>query len=832
MRTVHWLAMCVLVLAGCGSSKKCGPGTCPANEACGPTGVCEALKQCTSSTGCAAGEQCVGGTCSSCSANVQCSAGYAACDPTTNACGGCSSNDQCGGGLNVCKDGACVECASNSDCPSAAPECVDNTCRQCDANAPCAGGLTCAFQSICTTTCVSDTQCSATAPHCVSGYCAACATDADCNGERCVGGACHPALPGDFCQNALPLDLSSGSVLLQLALGGYSLQSDLPFGWFGGVDAYYAIDLSASGFLSANPTVAGSPAPTELAVLEGGCDALKTIASGGTLDAVFLPPGHYLLRVKEQSDFIDGTPPFTLSVRFDPEAEPAGAYCLAPVPVVAAVPSVQTIAGSPVGPADPRCGSPDAGSQTFAVQLEAPAFVDLTAESHTDAGVVGFSAFTDCPLGEPGDFCRWGPTATATLRLDAGVTYVRVSSPDDFNFTVQTHAVIQNDTCATALPLAFDGGVASAQIDTRYADEHPIEVDPGICELDSSHHGIYLLSTVGMGPHSLTIDGQGFDGGVPAFQIDPSCIASPPMACTNWQRLQSLEIPHLPEGTYYLHMAALSASNRGPMAFTATLGPDYPPPPNDSCASATPLDLTAATQTFSGDTRGAVDDFESQVAGCYLPTSRDVVYALTTPTTRGHVEVVVNGTSAGFSPAIQEEGYGSCGSGYESGCALAPDGGTSVTAWFSPQASPSYVWVEGQAGAGAFTGTAQWVDAPTNDQCSAPTPISVGQTVSGDTSAAFNDSQPCTTTANGPDVFYSFTPTQSATVTATLTPSGFDASLGVFVGCSTTSCTASSDVAGVGGTETVTFNASRNTTYLIAVDSAYGSAGPYTLTLQ
>jgi hypothetical protein len=130
------------------------------------------------------------------------------------------------------------------------------------------------------------------------------------------------------------------------------------------------------------------------------------------------------------------------------------------------------------------------------------------------------------------------------------------------------------------------------------------------------------------------------------------------------------------------------------------------------------------------------------------------------------------------------------------------------------------------------------VDAPSNtaaiDTCTNAMPITAG-TYAGDTTTYLDDATPpgdCTNgfSAFGPDAFYRIELAAGQQVTATLTPSGWDASLYVLGMCALNSCTAGVDAAGSGGQETTTFTSTSGGTYHIVVDSSSQTQkGPFSL---
>lgn len=134
---------------------------------------------------------------------------------------------------------------------------------------------------------------------------------------------------------------------------------------------------------------------------------------------------------------------------------------------------------------------------------------------------------------------------------------------------------------------------------------------------------------------------------------------------------------------------------------------------------------------------------------------------------------------------------------------------------------------------------------PSNDNCSAPAPLSLNATVPGDTTFAQNDfayptaSQSCTSTRNGgPDVVYSFTPVATGSFTVTVTPQTsadggqWDPVIYLLPTCPTScdqtpACTVGADSFVDGQPVSLNFGGTANTTSFIIVDHWSGISGPF-----
>jgi hypothetical protein len=150
-----------------------------------------------------------------------------------------------------------------------------------------------------------------------------------------------------------------------------------------------------------------------------------------------------------------------------------------------------------------------------------------------------------------------------------------------------------------------------------------------------------------------------------------------------------------------------------------------------------------------------------------------------------------------------------------------------------PSQAPGTVYavVDGQTANGYYRLDAR-IGAPPNDTCATATPIGLS-TVLVDASALettqlstndFTTMGGFTTRYNGKDLVYSFTPTTTASFTATVTPSPtFDPSITVLSGgCGPSFYLNSADTGATGTPDSVTFAGTAGQTYYLVVDG-YGS---------
>jgi hypothetical protein len=155
-----------------------------------------------------------------------------------------------------------------------------------------------------------------------------------------------------------------------------------------------------------------------------------------------------------------------------------------------------------------------------------------------------------------------------------------------------------------------------------------------------------------------------------------------------------------------------------------------------------------------------------------------------------------------------------------------------------------YVFVDGwQGSSGAYSlSVTVPPPGPANDFCANAQNISgvtgpgTSARVGGDTSTASSEGQ-ASCGGGGSDVFYSFTLSTAATVTATVTPStsGLTPVVSIVSACGFVSSNERACVAGVAGsgaTATAATATLQPGTYLVNVDSVTGSSGPFTLSLS
>ncbi|MHB8873053.1 MAG: hypothetical protein ACYC8T_05145 [Myxococcaceae bacterium] len=837
------LAIMAMVLLGCPRPSEFGDaGPCPANEFRDPaTGRCAALPSCQVTSDCSGGASCVGGVCSSCGTNILCSAGFAACNPSLGKCVGCLSSADCSGGLPVCGAPGCVQCAADTDCSAPMPFCEDSRCVGCKSGSDCAPGQSCHVAGFCSSPCSSDAECSSPQPVCgMDTLCRECFATTDCAaGNICFIGRCEPALPGEDCRVPIDLDLSAGSVTVAGDLSRYHGNSELI------VSAAYRIVLAEEAALNGELTVNGLIAGAGFEIDLGGCASTVQLAAstsganGQEIRGLYLAKGTYMVRVLEQGRATGGD--YTLHLWTTPASRAAGNSCLKPIPVILDAANTARLQGTTAGLEaleGRQCTSPIGTVPRLTYSLElasrSSVFVTVTPQDPNFAVAVrvGASCFVEgynsCPSqlkpGQPVSFQTYStPLAAGTQAIvieDVGGT------SGSFTLDVRVIPWMSNDTCETAASLQFVAGVATASGDTTYSN-------PGncTCNLMSCNYEVaYVFSTAGLGPHSIHIAVASLDGGeFQAAALETQCgyLGGEVLACHHWgSNLALLDYPRLAEGTYYVQVGA---NRGGPFALTATLGPAFPLPPNDTCAVAPAFDLSAGTASASGDTRGASDNLAGSCGASGV--GPDVAYRVVS-SARGLATLTLTPTGAGYQPILLQ--YRDCTSSSEAQCVASPAPAAPASLQALVDSTGFIAWVDGVAQTtGPFTLTGQLTPSPANDACAGATPIARGQTLSGDISAAFPDpANPCSSAYPLGDLYYQFTASANGTAAVTVTPSGFNANIAAMSNCgSLATCVGFANSGGIGSAETLTFPVARNASYVIQVSTSAGRGG-FTIGLQ
>lgn len=605
-----------------------------------------------------------------------------------------------------------------------------------------------------------------------------------------------------------------------------------PAGLYDDDDLFYAFTLTEESRLEISSAVPFLATQPSIYVLGEDCQPIVLNERGGpgiSLAQLFLLPGNYRLQVVATSRF-------TLTIVRRAESRPAGGECTRPLLLVPDGSGAVSVTGSTASAAwtllSPTCTSAPTPVVMYALDLPQRSLVTLTTtpldagtavELGTRQGCDGYRPA--CFVAQPGVADVRSLPATPPGRLFLFVD--TEATPGEYRLDVQVNPWALNDTCEAAEDLAFDGGTAFAQGDTRYA------VDQG-CECSFRCRGrhVYRFDTTGQGERSFRALATSLDGGAaPAVGLLGACFGTPLDCDYSPSPLRGVAgAPRLPEGTYWVEVAG----GVGPFRLDVALGAPEVAPPNDTCALAEVIDLTtvsAASRT--GTTIGAGNEFSVSCGAASTGNGADVAFDIRTPP-RGLLELDATPAAAEFDLSVHTSDLLCAQStGWTCANAAGPAGTETISVRLNAT-NRTTVLVDGVDGTrGPFTLNARFTPPPTNDACVLPLPVlPVGGSVTGDNSLGDN-SLGCGT--NGPDVFYTFTPTSNGTYTFTLTPSGFDGALHLLSSCASSSCLSTANAAGVGAAETLTASLSRTVTYVLAVDAAYvanGGGGAFTLRVQ
>jgi hypothetical protein len=362
-----------------------------------------------------------------------------------------------------------------------------------------------------------------------------------------------------------------------------------------------------------------------------------------------------------------------------------------------------------------------------------------------------------------------------------------------------------NDTCATALPLVFDGGVlATATSDTTLAANDNMMNDPNpSCSTTVRQDGrdvVYSYTLAATTDLDFTVTPSAGSTLAPVIYVRRNMCTSTALTdqvlCeaqfTNGMPVTGSLLSQ-PAGTYHLWVdSAVQSSGQFDLAVRAN--PSPPTPPNDECAAATMLGFTGGVANVTGTTAGAGN---SNAATDPAPTCSpgaadlglDVAFQFTTTALQ---DVVVRVTPTGTSPIVPVlyvRPQAQCTSGAvvdELACASSTTA-TPVQTVLRRLPPGSYVvWVDSAstAGRGGFDLSVALqppTPPPGNDTCATATPIGPWDvsnptfTLTGSTQVAANDNMAgpnptCSAPAltAGRDVFFTYTLDAGTTLPVTL----------------------------------------------------------------
>lgn len=450
----------------------------------------------------------------------------------------------------------------------------------------------------------------------------------------------------------------------------------------------------------------------------------------------------------------------------------------------------------------------------------------------------GFAVGTTCPPSGTCDLVKTNSGSlpySGTVSLSPGTYYLMIStwpSPDcipDFDLTIVEAFGPANDNCANAIDI---GEVT----DLAYSTAAATPDGPGGFIYGANIWYRYTASCDGAASVNLCNSNYDtkvrvFDGG--ACPTSTISLAENDDACG----LQSIvTFPVVAGNQYMIEVGGYSsASGSGYMTIDCFL-----PPPNDNCASATPVPLVEGSPlTFTGDNTGCTSDCsllgDPEVWHAFTTTecmNVTVAYCGTYPVFETVYIVLVDGCPCG-SYVLGTYDFTSCG-----------DGNATVRFKNLP-AGTWYVPVLGDAGAGAigpYTVTVSGIicpPPPPNDNCEDVVPTvlvpGVPVTFNGTTTGATADCD----LFPGDNVWEAFTIEQCANVTLDYcgtAPAYGNAWLNLAIGCPCVSFTSAGawDTYTCGDNNvTITWSGLAAGTYYYPVmnDPAYSADGPYTINI-
>jgi len=262
----------------------------------------------------------------------------------------------------------------------------------------------------------------------------------------------------------------------------------------------------------------------------------------------------------------------------------------------------------------------------------------------------------------------------------------------------------------------------------------------------------------------------------------------------------------------------------------------------NTCATATIINGAALNFIEDASTVGAGNDIDPGGGGCAPGPGADVVYSFTPVNTDlftfGATPLADTFDLSLYIVTDCANPATSCVAG-----ANARPSGRSETLTVQLNAGTRYFIVVDSVqagGEGAFH-FAMRRGTPANDNCSTPIdipsdhlPVSTTGTTYG-AADDFNPGAPCVhnnQSANGPDVVYSFTSTDTQNYDITVTPKGnYDVTVYVVTDCASLSGCSSSDIPGGGNAEHLRRRLTVGTTYFIIIDGAQGDSGDFTLAI-
>lgn len=660
-----------------------------------------------------------------------------------------------------------------------------------------------------------------------------------------------------------------------------------------GPDLWYRLTLGARANLNAtvrpltgstlHPVISlqsACAAGTELACRAGSTSASLTLQQANVM------PGTYFLGV-DSADATQGE--FQLEVDVTPVVD--NDACSAPTALTftsgAATATGDTsfaTNGNAMGDVTPGCSSSARStgrdlvySYTLAQAQDVTVRVTPTGASPSYEPVLSVRAANCTDGAASGEKGCASPVAStpATLSLvnqAAGTYFVWVDSGRDTAGPFQLEVTLApatpppaNDACAMPQQLSFTNQVASFSGSTLQAanDNYPADVTP-TCSPSAKQFGrdvVFQFTTTQV--QDVLIDVAPASGStlIPAVYVRRtncgSQVIADEMFCDAEIGGVHGRMVRLPAGTFFLWVDSSGATS-GAFSGTLTLTTPSPAPANDACPGEVlvfdgGVASTGGSTVAAGNSNSPTDNAPACGTDFYPRRfGRDLVYSYTLASA-ADVDVLVTPTSSAFLPAVYVRVPNACTSlsaGSELAC-VAQTQSAPVSVFLPNQAPGTYsLYVDSNSiDTGTFSLRVTQRPAtppPGNDSCTAPTALTLGTPVTGDTRVATNGfslasyAAACRGTAllDGRDLVYAFSAPMTGTVTAAVVPeASFNPTLLLLQSsCAPAQCVRKVDASGPGVPESFAFAVTQGQTYYLAVDSASsevpGAFGSFTLTVQ
>lgn len=323
------------------------------------------------------------------------------------------------------------------------------------------------------------------------------------------------------------------------------------------------------------------------------------------------------------------------------------------------------------------------------------------------------------------------------------------------------------ETCAGALSISVAPGQSTSFVVDTSGKRNDVS---GSCNLDTPNGDAELVFRLTLTQtQDITVQARAQSGSAadPVLYLRKApCETATELRCVDFEgSSEKLEVFNQEPGQYFIVIETWNGA-AGPMDVTVTLFGPTPPPPNDTCAAPSALNLVNGTATVQVDSYRYTDAYQGACNDSLA--SPEAVYALTLSQP---MNVVVTATAtAGTEPVLYLRS--TCGTGPDLAC-TDPTGNTSAISRARLPAGTYHLFVEADG-----SGVPGNIDAtvtvtappplPSNDTCAAPAPVNFSggtATFQVDAAAANDDYAPsCNAMPNSPDAVYAITLAQAQDV--------------------------------------------------------------------